>query len=203
MTKEFVGSGDYAVATLQANIANKENVAADGYYHVVCRDVNGNIKWEDGFENQVVQQGKILAMNNTFFSATAIVGPYLGLIGTYTGFSATDTWSSHTDWTEFTAYTISGSLAQRPVAVFTTATGNNSTAAGTNIVSSAANAVTYTIAGAGGTVNGCFLLTGTGATAAFTNTTSGTLWSAGLFSVGKITTAGDTVTVTYTTTATS
>ena len=202
MHKEFTGSGDYAVATLQAIAANLENVATEGYYHVICHDKDGNVKWEDGIENQVVQQGKILAMNNTFFSATAIVGPYLGLIGTYTGFSPTDTWASHSDWTEFTAYTVSGT-AQRGTAVFTTATGNNATAAGTNIVSSAATAVTYTIAGAGGTVAGCFLLTGTGATAAFTNTSSGTLWSAGAFSVAKTTTAGDTVTVTYTTTATS
>jgi len=201
MTKEFVGSGDYAVATLQANTATKESVAADGYYHVICRDAEGNVKWEDGFENQVVQVGKILAMNNTFFSATSIVGPYLGLINTSTGYSATDTMSSHSDWTEFTAYTVSGS-AQRPTAVFTTATGNNVTTTGGNVVTSAATAITYTITGSGGVVTGCFLVTGTGASQTFGSTT-GTLWSAGGFAVAKTTTAGDTVTVTYNTTATS
>lgn len=203
MTKEFVGSGDYAVASLQANAANKENVAADGHYHVVCRDKDGNIKWEDGFENQVVQVGKILAMNTLLYTASGytLVGPYLGLINTSTGYSPTDTMSSHSDWTEFTNYTVGGS-AVRGTAVFSTATGNNVTSSGGNVVTSAAAAITYTITGSGGVVTGCFLVTGSGASSTLSSTT-GTLWSAGGFSVPKTTTAGDTVTVTYTTTATS
>jgi len=60
MHKEFTGSGDYAIATLQAKATNLENVAADGYYHVICHDKDGNVKWEDSIENQVVQQGKSL-----------------------------------------------------------------------------------------------------------------------------------------------
>jgi len=56
--------------------------------------------------------------------------------------------------------------------------------------------------GAGGTVGGCFLVTGSGASSTQSNT-SGTLYSAGAFSTAKITTAGDTVSVTYSTTATS
>jgi len=203
MANEFLGSGDYAVATLQTNGSTKESLAADGHYHVVCRDKDGNIKWEDGFENQVVQVGKILAMNTLLYTASGytLVGPYLGLIASSSGYSATDTMASHSDWTEFTNYTVSGS-AVRGTAVFTTATGNNVTTAGGNVVTSAATAVTYTITGAGGTVTGCFLVTGSGASSTF-NSTTGTLWSAGGFSVAKATTAGDTVTVTYTTTATS
>jgi len=203
MTTEFVGSGDYAVATLQANAVNKENVAADGYYHVVCRDKDGNLKWEDGFENQVVQAGKILAMNTLLYTASGytLVGPYLGLIATATTYSPTDTMSSHSGWTEFTNYTVSGS-AVRGTAVFATATGNNVTTSGSNVVTSSATAITYTITGAGGTVTGCFLVTGSGASSTQSSTT-GTLWSAGGFSVAKATTAGDTVTVTYSTTATS
>ena len=54
----------------------------------------------------------------------------------------------------------------------------------------------------GGTVGGCFLTTGSGATSTLGNT-GGTLYSAGAFSVAKVTTAGDTVSVTYQTTATS
>ena len=55
---------------------------------------------------------------------------------------------------------------------------------------------------AGGTVGGCFLVTGSGASSTQGNT-SGTLYSAGNFSTAKVTTAGDTVSVTYSTTATS
>ena len=203
MQNELVGSGDYAIATLQANAASKENLNSDGYYHVVCRDKDGNVKWEDGFENQVVQVGKILAMNTLLYTASGytLVGPYLGLITSSTGYSATDTMASHSDWTEFTAYTVGGS-AVRGTAVFATATGNNVTTSGSNVVTSSASAITYTITGSGGVVAGCFLVTGTGASSTLSSTT-GTLWSAGGFAVAKTTTAGDTVTVTYSTTATS
>ena len=203
MHKELGQNGDSALITLQANVVNKENLASDGYYHVVCRDKDGNVKWEDGFENQVMQVGKILAMNTLLYTASGytLVGPYLGLIATSTGYSPTDTMSSHSDWTEFVNYTVGGS-AVRGTAVFATATGNNVTTAGSNIVTSSASAITYTITGAGGTVTGCFLVTGSGASSTLSSTT-GTLWSAGGFAVAKVTTAGDTVTVTYSTTATS
>jgi hypothetical protein len=203
MHKELGSNGDYAIATLQANAVSKENLNSDGYYHVVCRDKDGNVKWEDGFENQVMQVGKILAMNTLLYTASGytLVGPYLGLIATSTGYSPTDTMASHSDWTEFVNYTVGGS-AVRGTAVFATATGNNVTTAGSNIVTSSASAITYTITGAGGTVTGCFLVTGSGAVNTLSST-AGTLWSAGGFAVAKVTTAGDTVTVTYSTTATS
>jgi len=203
MHKELGQNGDSAIMTLQANAAAVESLASDGYYHVICRDQDGNVKWEDGFENQVMQVGKILAMNTLLYTASGytLVGPYLGLITSSTGYSATDTMASHSDWTEFTNYTVGGS-AVRGTAVFATATGNNVTTAGSNIVTSSASAITYTITGAGGIVAGCFLVTGTGATNVISSTT-GTLWSAGGFAVAKTTTAGDTVTVTYSTTATS
>jgi len=203
MHKELGSNGDYAVATLQANADSKETLSADGHYHVVCRDKDGNVKWEDGFENQVMQVGKILMMNTTLFTASGytLVGPFLGLITSATGYSPTDTMASHSDWTEFANYTVGGS-AVRGTAVFTTATGNNVTSSGSNIVTSAATAITYTITGAGGVVTGCFLVTGSGASSTLSSTT-GTLWSAGGFAVAKTTTAGDSVTCTYTTTATS
>mgnify|MGYP003351704163 CR=1 FL=1 len=58
------------------------------------------------------------------------------------------------------------------------------------------------LTGSGGNVTGCFLVTGSGASSTQGNT-SGTLYSAGAFSVAKAVTAGDTVSVTYSTTATS
>ena len=203
MTNEVQGCGDYAVATLHTNAKADNPVGLEGFWTMTCRDASGNVKWEEGFENQVVQVGKILMMNTTLYTASGytLVGPYLGLIATSTGYSPTDTMSSHSDWTEFTNYTVGGS-AVRGTAVFSTATGNNVTTSGSNIVTSSASAITYTITGSGGTITGCFLVTGTGASSTQSSTT-GTLWSAGGFSVAKTTTAGDTVAVTYSTTATS
>lgn len=133
-------------------------------------------------------------------SAYTTVGPYLGLISSASPtFAASDTMTSHSGWTEFTAYTVGGS-AVRGTAVFTSATSMGTTP--TNVTTKAAAAITYTITGAGGTVGGCFLVTGSGASYAQSNT-SGTLYSAGAFATAKVTTAGDTVSVTYSTTATS
>jgi hypothetical protein len=107
--------------------------------------------------------------------------------------------ASHAGWSEFIAYTVGGS-AVRGTAVFASASSTGATPA--NVTTSAATAITYTITGAGGTVGGCFIVTGAGAVATQSNT-SGTLYSAGAFATAKITTVGDTVSVTYSTTATS
>ena len=100
---------------------------------------------------------------------------------------------------EFTNYTVGGS-AVRGTASFAAATSTGTTPS--NVTSSTATAITYTITGAGGTVYGCFLVTGTGAVNT-QSSTAGVLYSEGNFSTAKVTTAGDTVAVTYSTTATS
>ena len=201
MQKEIAGFGDNAQATLQANVTVPEGMGIEGYYHVVCRDAEGNVKWEDQFPNLVVAVGKQLMLDTLLSgSAYTTVGPFLGLIsGSGSTYSAADTMASHAGWTEFTNYTVGGS-AVRGTASFGSATSSGSTT--TNVTTKTATAITYTITGAGGTVGGCFLVTGSGASSTQGNT-SGTLYSAGSFSTAKITTAGDTVSVTYSTTATS
>ena len=202
MHKELQNFGDNAVASLQANVSSINSIGMTGKYHVVCRDKDGNLKWEEEFENQVNQVGKILMLTALLQTTTTLVGPYLGLVsGSGNTFSPTDTMTSHAGWTEFVNYTVGGS-AVRGTAVFATPTGNNNTTPGSNVVTASAAAITYTITGAGGTVGGCFLVTGSGASATQSNT-SGTLYSSGAFGTAKITTAGDTVSVTYSTTATS
>jgi hypothetical protein len=200
MTKEFSSFGDSAQISMQSNVTGSETVGIEGVYHVVCRDADGNIKWEEGFPNLVNAVGKQL-MLDTLLSGVSYttVGPYLGLIsGTGLTFAAADTMSSKT-WTEFTNYTVGGS-AVRGTAVFASATSTGTTP--TNVTTKTATAITYTITGAGGTVGGCFLVTGSGASTTQGNT-SGTLYIAGAFATAKVTTAGDTVSVTYSTTATS
>ena len=202
MLKESQGFGDQAVISLGANAISNESVGIEGHYVVECRDANGNLKWEEQFPNLVNAVGKQLLLNTllTTSGTYTTVGPFLGLIsGVSPTFAASDTMTSHAGWTEFTAYTVTGS-AVRGTAVFGTATSTGTSPS--NVTTSTATAITYTITGAGGTVGGCFLVTGSGATSTLGNT-GGTLYSAGAFSVAKVTTAGDTVSVTYSTTATS
>lgn len=201
MHNEQAGCGDYAVATLQANVTVPEGMGIEGYYHVVCHDKDGNLKWEETFPNLVVAVGKQLMLDTLLRgSAYTVVGPYLGLTNATLTPAASDTMTTLVGGgKEFTAYTVGGS-AVRGTAVFAASTSSGTTPS--NVTTSTATAITYTITGGGGTVYGCFLVTGSGAVST-QSSTAGTLYSEGNFSVAKATTAGDTVSVTYSTTATS
>jgi hypothetical protein len=203
MYKEIGSFGDNAVVTLQTNVIGSETVGIEGAYLVECRDAQGNLKWAEEFPNLVNAVGKQLMLDTLLRTSGTYttVGPFLGLIGTTspTFGTGSDTMTSHAGWTEFTNYTVGGS-AVRGTAVFGASTSSGNTPV--NVTTSTATAITYTITGAGGNVTGCFLVTGSGASSTLSNT-GGTLYSAGAFGTAKTTTAGDTVSVTYATTATS
>jgi hypothetical protein len=199
MYKELSGFGDNAVATLQTNAAIPEGMGIEGYYHVECRDAEGNLKWNEEFPNLVVAVGKQLLLDTLLRTSGTYttVGPFLGLINNSTTFAAADTMSSKT-WTELTTYTVGGS-AVRGTAVFAASSSSGTTPS--NVTTSTATAITYTMTGSA-TVYGCFLVTGAGAVSTLSST-AGTLYSEGNFATAKVVTSGDTVTVTYSTTATS
>jgi hypothetical protein len=202
MLKESQGFGDVIEATMASNVADNETVGIEGVYKVECRDAAGNLKWEESFPNLVNAVGKQLLLDTLLRTSGTYttVGPFLGLIsGASPTFAAADTMTSHAGWTEFINYTVGGS-AVRGTAVFAASSSTGTTPS--NVTTSAATSITYTITGAGGTVGGCFLVTGSGAVST-QNSTAGTLYSAGAFTTAKVTTAGDTVSVTYSTTATS
>jgi len=106
MQKELASCGDQAEIKLHANAAGTESVGIEGAYHVVCRDAEGNVKWEEGFPNLVNAVGKQLMLNTLLAgSSYTTVGPFLGLItGATPTFLAADTMSSHAGWTEFTDF---------------------------------------------------------------------------------------------------
>jgi hypothetical protein len=199
MQKELSNFGDHAEITMQANASIPEGMGVDGFYHVECRDAQGNLKWNEEFPNLVVAVGKQLMLDTLLRTSGTYttVGPFLGLINNSTTFAAADTMSSKT-WTELTTYTVGGS-AVRGTAVFAASSSSGTTPS--NITTSTATAITYTMTGSA-TVYGCFLVTGTGAVSTLSST-AGTLYSEGNFSTAKTVTSGDTVSVTYSTTATS
>lgn len=202
MQKELASCGDNAVATLQANASIPEGMGVDGFYHVECRDAQGNLKWSEEFPNLVVQGGKEFMLNTLLRTSGTYTttGPFLGLTNATLTPAATDTMTTLVGGgKEFINYTVGGS-AVRGTAVFSAASSTGSTPS--NVTTSAATSITYTITGGGGTVYGCFLVLGTGAVST-QSSTAGTLYSEGNFATAKVTTAGDTVSVTYSTTATS
>jgi hypothetical protein len=164
-----------------------EKMLASGRFHVLCYDEDGNLKWEEGNDNLVVNTGIQYMAGTALTSVTQVTTWYLGLVtgpGSGTTFAAGDTMASHAGWTEFTGY----SQANRVTATFATATTANP-----SVVTNSASVAVFSI-NAGGTVAGAFLTSNNTKSG-----TTGTLFSGSDFTGGDRTVVnGDTLNVTYT-----
>ena len=110
--------------------------------------------------------------------------------------------SSHAGWIEVGGSNAPAYTGNRQSPSWTAAS-NNGSASPSNVVSKAAAALTFSMT-SGGTVFGCFINSGASASATKDTGTTGILYSAGSFTGGsKIVANGDSIAVTYTTTATS
>jgi hypothetical protein len=194
---ESVKVKDNGGATVMRGSALMEKTGARGQYTAKCYDANGDLKWEDTFDNTVTDVGANQLLDSAFGSGP-VAGPFLGLISSvgYTTPPATgNTMSSHSGWVEagngsnFPNWSTPTSNARASIS-FASASGR---------AKALASAASFTIATNGGTVKGCFIVMGTGAVAT-NNNTSGVLYSAGLFSGGdKVVQVGDTLNVSYST----
>lgn len=106
--KERLRPKDNAVASIRSRSGPKSKAGIRGFYHVVCKDKDGNIKWEDYCENNFVNTGLDYVIDVAFGGAgeqTQIHPTYLGLTDGTPTVQAGDTMASHTGWNEVTAYT--------------------------------------------------------------------------------------------------
>ena len=201
--------GDISTAAVTLGAGSEEFLGIQGYYDVKCYDKDGNLKWEDKAPNLVTAVGKG-ALFDYYFGATGTSGGtssganYLGLVGSASAtanYVQSDTISSHTGWIEVGGTNAPAYTGNRQSPNWSAAT-NNGSASPSNIVSKAASALTFSMTSSG-TVFGCFI--NSGATASATkDSTTGILYSAGNFTGGsKIVASGDSLAVSYTTTATS
>ena len=204
MSIEKTNLGDSAVASVGKNSTHDESFGVQGIYHAVCRDAQGNIKWEADAPNLVMAVGK-QALFDYYFGATGTGGGtaaganYMGLCGGTATYTAADTMASHT-WTEVGGTTAPAYSGNRQSPTWTAASSTGTTPS--NVTTKAASAVTFTFTSSG-TVNGCFINGGASASAT-KDTTTGILYSAGNFTGGSKSVAStDTLSVTYSTTATS
>jgi hypothetical protein len=172
-----------------------ENSKIKGVYRVECFDKDGKLKWEDTIENLVTDVGARLLLDGALGGAQNTTY-FLGLISSV-GWSAVanaDTMSSHSGWNEAgngVNYPNWSTPASNARATITW----NSASSRSKAIASAAS---FVIATNGGTVKGCFIVTGSGAVST-NNNTSGTLLSCGAFSGGdKVVSIGDTLNVSYT-----
>lgn len=160
-----------------------------GRYHVECLDADGKLKWAEDIDNVVTTIGKNLLLDTVLAgSAYTVTGPYMGLISSvsWSAVNATDTMASHSGWTE-AGSTNAPTFSARIICAWAAAS------AGAKALSAA---LSFTMTG-DGTLEGCFIVYGTGAVVTLMNT-SGTLLSAGVFSGGsRAVLSGDTVNVSY------
>ena len=146
------------------------------------------VKWTEAFDNLVTTAGKNDMLDKYLAGSAYTAAWYIGLIGSTsytTGAAVTDTMASHGGWAEDVEY----SQAARPTTAWSAA------AAGSKALSAAC---VFSINGDGTTIKGCFLNS-----VATKSGTTGTLFSAGLFTGGdKVLANGDTLNVSYTATLT-
>jgi hypothetical protein len=182
--KESIGASLISSPGVQAGLKLK------GQFFAQCFDKDGNLKWEDTFDNHVCTVGMNAmldeALDGSAYSATV----YMGLISSvsWSTTAVGDTMSSHAGWTEAGTTNAPDYSGNRKTAVWA--------AAGSGAISlSSALAFTFT---EGGTVKGCFLVFHTGASATKDNT-GGVLLSAGVFTGGdKVVANTDVLNVSYT-----
>lgn len=182
--EEIAGVGAHCSAGIAQGSADVEPLAIAGRFKIECRDQFGKLKWVEEFDNAVVDTGKKYLLD-AMTAAPTIAGPFLGLIGTYTATAAADTMASHAGWAEFTG------VANRGTPTWTGASGTGT------VTKAHSGSVNFT-ATAGGTINGCFIVLGSGAVNTISST-AGTLYSAGSFT-GKTVAISDVLQVTYSTT---
>jgi hypothetical protein len=183
---------DHLVSNSSAGVSlghsARDNVTTTGTFEIQCYDKDGNLKWLDTIDNLVVNVGKNLMLDTIFTgSSFTAVGPYMGLVNASPAPTATDTMSSHGGWLEVGNANAPTYTSPRPTPSWSSATGGSKTTA---------SAVIFSITSSG-TVGGCFIVTGTGASSTIGSTT-GTLFSCGAFTGGnKTVSAGDQINVTY------
>lgn len=188
MYNEKAKPSDIALAMVEKNSSLSSDACAKGHYAIQCHDQDGNLKWEEGVPNLVVNTG-LQDMNAQYFTGVTYTAAwYLGLItGPSAGvtIAAGNTMLSHAGWTEATGY----SNATRPTCTFGTPTTANP-----SVATNSASAATFNM-NATATIAGAFLTTD--------NTkggTAGLLYSAATFSLpgDRSVVSGDTLTVIYT-----
>jgi hypothetical protein len=190
----FLALGLALVAGLASPGVNSqvvERAPVWGVYYVECWKPDGTLRWRDTTHNVVTTVGKNLALDTYLTgSAYTVTGPYMGLISatSYGGVSSSDTMASHAGWLEAGGVNGPTYVAPRKTPTFSAAAG------GMKQTSTPVQFIALSI----GTIQGAFIVYGSGASSTIDNT-GGTLYSAAAFSTTHGVGAGDLVKVTYTT----
>jgi hypothetical protein len=183
---DFVEQNPYFISTFKDQV----NVIVAEYLNIDLVE-----KWDDEIHNTVMTEGVDLMLDTALAgSSYTVTGPYMGLISSvsYTATAQGDTaaqingtnqWKEAGSSTNYPLYT-----TPRKTCVFSSASAR---------AKALSAALSFAIITTGGTIEGAFVIYGSGASSTIANT-SGTLLSAGVFSGGtRAVNPGDTVNVSY------
>lgn len=179
--KEDMNFSDSSGISLSAKHEALDGFIPCGSFKVICRALDGSIRWEEEAPNLVVNVGKNDLLNQYFRGSSYSALFYVGLKVALGSITAADTMSSKA-WTEVSSATYSN--ATRPQYVVVAPTSQS-------VTNSASPAVFNFVATAN--VAGCFITTN--------NTkggTTGTLFSVVDFASVRSVLNTDTLTATYT-----
>ena len=190
---DLTGSADALRGHLGASPAMDDRARTAGRFQAGCRDADGTELWSAAFDNLLTTVGKNFLLDTALAGSAYTAAVYMGLISSasYSAVVAADTMASHAGWLEAgsaNAPTFSGT---RLTVAWSAASAGTKATSGT---------LTFTFTGSG-TVEGAFLVLGTGASSAIANT-SGTLYAEGVLGTPQPVISGNTLTLTYSSTLT-
>lgn len=179
-------------AVIRGGAVSEETMTVQGSYTMTCVGPDGQVKWSEEFDNLVTTEGKNHLLDWGLAGTASAIAIRMSLITSGTPVAG-DTYASHGGFTELS----SGVVAARGTPSL------GSAASGTKSTSSA---VAFSIIGTG-TITGAALnlvagTVGNLGVVGDTATSNAKLYSAGLFSVSKSVSNGDTLNVTYSSTLT-
>jgi hypothetical protein len=170
-----------------------DSVRTIGLFTAICRDVDGNELWEAKFPNLLTVLGKNFLLDSALAGSAYTAAEYMGLISatSYSALSSADTMASHAGWLEAGSANTPTYSGTRQTCVWSAASGG---------VKSLSAGLTFTFTGSG-TVEGAFIVGGSGAVATIASS-AGILYAEGTLGTAQPVISTNTLTLSYSTTLT-
>jgi hypothetical protein len=184
---------DLLKAKFGAGHAPGDEIKALGRFIAICRDADGHELWSEEFDNLITTLGKNLLLDQGLAGSSYTAVEYMGLISStsFTAVAAGDTMASHAGWLEAGSSNAPTYSGTRNTTVWSAAS------AGVKALSAG---LVFTFTGSG-TVQGAFIVAGSGASATLMNT-GGVLYSAGTLGTPQPVISTNTLTLSYSSTLT-
>lgn len=187
------GSGDKLIGAMTSGAGARDSLRAIGRFTAVCRDKYGNEIWNIQFPNLLTTLGKNFLLDQALAGSAYTAVEYMGLISStsFSALSAADTMATHAGWLEAGSTNTPAFSGTRQTCAWSAASAG---------VKSLSAGLTFTFTNSG-TVQGAFIVGGSGAVATLMST-AGTLYAEGTLGTPQPVISTNTLTLSYSTTLT-